>query len=241
MSDLDQNNLRLNIDYHISTASTQIHNDLISRMQYYLYCVDNCHPDRPIPQLFIDYENKTFPDEKFMDLVACFFDYPILKMVESGLFWVSSKVDSNEFLDINEGTNIEKMLLKYDIKAENSEIKELRKNFQKTDILTIMIVNPIWCDINFFDPAYLLIDKNMHPSNSFCSCINGFCLCVLIYIIFGILAITGFVFACMGFNNEQAEKVQEWKSMPIVFISFSISEFVVIVTLIILIIKRIKK
>jgi archaellum biogenesis protein FlaJ (TadC family) len=52
---------------------------------------------------------------------------------------------------------------------------------------------------------------------------------------------TGFVFACMGFKNEQAKKVQEFESMPLVCISFSISEFIVIVILFILIIVGIKE
>jgi cytidine deaminase len=56
---------------------------------------------------------------------------------------MSTKIQGNEFLHINEGTNIEKMLLKYGIEAEKSKIQELRKNLQKTDILTIMIARPI--------------------------------------------------------------------------------------------------
>jgi Na+/H+ antiporter NhaC len=104
-----------------------------------------------------------------------------------------------------------------------------------------MIASPTWYENNFFDPTDFLIRKSLYPSSSCCSCFNNFCLCVLIYIIFGILAITGFVFACLGFKNEQAKEAQEFESMPLVCISFSISEFVVIVVLIILIIKRIKK
>jgi hypothetical protein len=133
------------------------------------------------------------------------------------------------------------MLLKYDIKAEKSKIKELRKLFKKTDILTIMNTSPTWYENNFFDPADFLIRKSMYPSSSCCSCFNNCCLCALIYIVFGILSITGFVFACLGFKNVQDKEVQEFESMSLVCISFSVSVFVVIVILIILIIKIIKK
>jgi hypothetical protein len=110
---------------------------------YYLYFVDKFHPDRLIPQLFIDYQDNIFQQNKFMSLATCFFDYPIFMMLDSGLFMVSNEVCGNEFHDINEETNIEKMHHKYGIKAENSKIQELRKNFQKTDVLTIMIASPI--------------------------------------------------------------------------------------------------
>jgi hypothetical protein len=64
---------------------------------------------------------------------------------------------------------------------------------------------------------------------------------LVFYIIFGILAITGFALACMGFRNEQSKDDPEWKSMPLICISFSISEFAAISIPIIQIIKRIKK
>jgi small-conductance mechanosensitive channel len=250
MTNFSQDYLQSNIDYHVSSINTKVNDDLISRMQYFLHCVDDCLPDQPIPKLFIDYQNNIFPQDQILNLVAYFFDYGP-KMFESGFFWVSNEIQRNEFLDINEETDIEKVLLKYSIKAEKSKIQELRKNFQKTDILTIMIASPFWYEKNFIDPGNFLIGKPLtekpmteEPMYSLflcCPCFNNFCLCVLIYIIFGILAITGFVFACMGFKNEQAKKVQEFESMPLVCISFSISEFVVIVVLIILIIKGIKK
>jgi hypothetical protein len=153
MTNHSQNNTQLNIDYRVSTVITQVHDDLISTMQYYLYCVDNCIPDRPIPQLFINFQNNICPRDKFKYLIAYFFDYPVSKMLDFGLFWMSNSVQRNEFLDINEGTVIEKQLLNYGIKAEKSKIQELRKNFQKTDILTIMIASPTWYDNNFFNPA----------------------------------------------------------------------------------------
>jgi hypothetical protein len=176
MTDSNQNNLQLNIDYHVSTINTQVNNDLISKMQCYLYCVDNCIPDRPIPQLFIDYQNNIFPEDKFIDLVAYFFDYQIFKMLDSGLFLMSNKVRGNEFLDIIEEANIEKMLLiRYGIKVENSKIQELRKILQKTDILTIMIANPIWYDNNFFTLADLFINKSTNVSSSSCTCCSCSC------------------------------------------------------------------
>jgi hypothetical protein len=51
-------------------------------------------------------------------------------MLDFGLFWVSNIVQGNEFIDINEGTDIEKMLLKYGIKAENQRLRN-SKNFSK--------------------------------------------------------------------------------------------------------------
>jgi hypothetical protein len=247
MTDSNQNNLQLNIDYHVSTVSTQVHDDLISTMQYYLYCVDVCLPDRPIPPLFIDYHNNIFPRDQFANLVKYFIDYPTFKMLDSGLFWESNLAQGNEFLDINEGTDIEKLLLKYGIKAEKSKIQELRKLFKEIDILTIMIASPIWYENNFFKPVDFLAEKSKHVCCSSCACRPSWTfsritwLYLFIYIILGILAITGFAFSCMGFKNEQAKAIPEWESMPLVCISFSISEFIVIVIMIILIIKRIKK
>jgi hypothetical protein len=251
MTNFSQDYLQSNIDYHVSSINTKVNDDLISRMQYFLHCVYDCLPDRPIPRLLIDYQNNIFPRDQLSNLVAYFFSYNGSRMKESGFFWMSNEIEGNEFLDINEGTDIEKVLLKYGIKAEKSNIQELRKNFQKTDILSIMITSPTWYCNNFLIPAASLDEKPstersmterpMYLPLLCCPCFNNFCLCVLIYIIFGILVITGFVFACMGFKNEQAKKVQDFESMPLVCISFSISEFVVIVVLIILIIKVINK
>jgi hypothetical protein len=131
MTDPDQNGIQLNIDYHVSTVDIQVNNDLISKMQYYLYCVDNCIPERHIPQIFVDHQDNIFPRDKFKDFVTYFFDYLIFMMVESGLFWVSNEVHENELVNINEGTDIEKMLLNYGIKAKDSKIQELRKISKK--------------------------------------------------------------------------------------------------------------